>query len=150
MTLHRTNHAARWFFMLILMQWPVLSQEHSLIEGLGFYAAHNYQEAITVFQGIIAKAPRNGEAWVWLGRSYANVDRREEAITAFKRAIDLAPGYAETYVLLGLEYDALGRTEEEIEVLKQALEVNRMYVDAYDYLARAQNRLGHYDEAIRR
>jgi hypothetical protein len=56
--------------------------------------------------------PKDADAWYFLARAQAKLNRAQEAVPAFQRAIYLNPEFARAWLELGLLYARLGRTDD--------------------------------------
>jgi len=57
----------------------------------------NYDEAITIYQGLLDEFPSQPGLWSSLGHALKSVGRHEESIIAYRRSIEVAPRYGEAY-----------------------------------------------------
>jgi len=56
--------------------------------------------------------PDNADAWYFLGRANAKLERTDEAVVGFRRAVQRNPEFGRAWLELGLLYAQLGRSEE--------------------------------------
>jgi tetratricopeptide (TPR) repeat protein len=56
-----------------------------------------FEEAISLYQAVLEKAPGQPKVWMSLGHMLKTVGRQEEGIAAYRRAIDLAPALGEVW-----------------------------------------------------
>jgi len=56
--------------------------------------------------------PRDADAWYFLARAHAKLNRPDEAVPAFQRAVFLNPEFGRAWLELGLLYARLGRTDD--------------------------------------
>ena len=69
------------------------------------YASHRYREAIPLFEQVIERDPRNGNAYALLGGSYFQLGDYPRAIAAFEHALKLDEGIKLAYLgLVGANY----------------------------------------------
>ena len=60
--------------------------------------------------------PRDADAWYFLARADAKLNRADEAVPAFQRAVSLNPEFGRAWLELGLLYARLGRTDDVEQV----------------------------------
>lgn len=53
----------------------------------------HYREAVSIYRLATELAPKNPEAWAYLGGSYMNIGELDNAIRAFRKATQLKPDY---------------------------------------------------------
>jgi len=56
-----------------------------------------YEEAIEIYQAVLARFPDQPKVWMSLGHVLKTVGRQESSIAAYRRAIGLAPGLGEVW-----------------------------------------------------
>jgi tetratricopeptide (TPR) repeat protein len=75
-----------------------------------------YEQAVAVFETLLASFPRQALLWVNYGRVLRTVGRRDEAIAAYRKAMELEPDMAAAYVgLANLKVESL--TDAETQAL---------------------------------
>ncbi len=67
---------------------PVVARELGIVLG----RLRRYPEAADALEQAVALAPRDADAWAYLGRAREMTGRRDEAMEAYRRALDLDPG----------------------------------------------------------
>lgn len=95
-----------------------------------------------------ALRPNFAEAYVALGATLSDLDRREEAVGAIKRAIQIRPDFAEAYNLLGATLKRLGHRSEAIECFNRATRIRPDFAEAYNNLGVTLQDVDRRDEAI--
>lgn len=99
------------------------------------YAEGQYGQALTLFEAAVKETSEDTRAWLGMGLTLEELDRREEAERAYKRALEVDPGFAEALNNLGL----LARENGDLTAAKgyfaQALERRRDFADAQANLA---------------
>jgi len=82
------------------------------------------RQAVTEYQKITELAPKDADAWVWLGRLQSASQNMDGAERAFKKALDIEPdnedGLAGLATVLGIKGDGAGAAD----LLKKASEKN--------------------------
>jgi tetratricopeptide (TPR) repeat protein len=84
------------------------------------YAAHNYREAIPLFEKVVELDPRNANAFALLGGSYFQLGDYPRAITAFEQALRLDEGIKLAYLgLVAANYlsERVGQAQEWVQRL---------------------------------
>lgn len=69
-----------------------------------FLRDENWQDALEVFQSVLAEEPNSVEALMGLGHAFYHLQRYEEARQALESSLQLLPNDAEAYFLLGSTY----------------------------------------------
>lgn len=72
-------------------------------------------EALTAFQGCVARDPDQAEAWLSAGRMLEVLDRMDEALQAYLRVLDLQAGQPEAAMFAGRILEARSNWERAME-----------------------------------
>lgn len=84
-----------------------------------YAAAHHHQEAITILNQRLAKAPTAGLWWL-IATLYYETDAFEDAYEALAHCIASDPNRGEAYLLMGYSATYLGRMRNAQEAFRQA------------------------------
>ncbi len=96
----------------------------SLDEGLGFYNAGQYDDALTAFNSALELDDQQPALWANLGNTYSKLNQSDQALTAYEKAIAIAPEDPTLYQNLGGIYAAMGDTEKAQELYEQAVQLS--------------------------
>ena len=86
--------------------------------------AVNYQQQISMLEGITAKEPANRNAWVQLGHNYFDADQPMKAIEAYDQALALNGNDSNVLTDQGVMYRRLGWFDKAITNFEQAYKLN--------------------------
>ena len=111
-------------------------------------AEHNYDECVKLLSEIIAKQPRNTDAFNNRGLAYADLKQFEKAIQDYNQAIELNPKDARAFNNRGVVYADLKQFEKAIQNYNQTIELNPKYVSAFNNRGIAHQKLGKEKKAI--
>lgn len=75
---------------------------------------------IKMLQELVAKDPKNVEAWVALGNDLFDTNQHQKSIEAYGRALELKPGNPDVLTDQGVMYRAVGQFEKAIANFEQA------------------------------
>jgi tetratricopeptide (TPR) repeat protein len=81
-------------------------------QGLSYYKAEQYADAIAAFDRLIQLTPDYAGAYFNKGNALIGMGRYEEAVAAYDQAIRLAPNVADAYTAKGRALESLGRADE--------------------------------------
>ena len=100
----------------------------------------DYETAILLHQGFLAKEPENGLALYHLGYSYGRTGDHPKEALYYEQAINL--GFKEDHIFfnLGMAYGELNQIENSIGAFKKALHINPDNADNHFGLAIAYQR----------
>jgi len=100
----------------------------------------DYETAILLHQGFLAKEPENGLALYHLGYSYGRTGDHPKEALYYEQAIDL--GFKEDHIFfnLGMAYGELNQIENSIYAFNRALNINPHSADNHFGLALAYQR----------
>lgn len=80
-----------------------------------------WQDDVTLWEDVVAKAPDNARAHNNLGRALGVNGRDLEAILEFKKATSILPNYALAYMNMAVSYGRLNMTPEAEFYYKEAM-----------------------------
>jgi len=133
-------------------EWQLEGTEESLTSAEELYAtgiinlwARDYEEALSYFEEVVKKNPRNADAYFYIGVCNGKLGRYTEAAEAFKQAIR---DYAEAHNYLGVAYAELGRYKEAVEAFKQAIHIEPDDANAHYNLGVTYVELGYHKRAV--
>ena len=89
--------------------------------ALGHLRAERFAVAETLYRGVLAERPDQGEALHYLGVLVHRLGRLDEAEGLLERAVAVQPDWAEAWMSLGNTRLALGRITEAVTAYQQAL-----------------------------
>ncbi len=75
---------------------------------------------ITMNQAIVARDPKNVQAWIQLGNDYFDTHQAQKSIEAYGRALELRPNDPNVLTDPGVMYRALGQFDKAIENFQKA------------------------------
>lgn len=110
--------------------------------------AHNYQEAIILYQHLVTIEPNNQEWLHFLGLAYAQTGEIEQAIYFLQKAQTIQP-QAPILNNLANAYKQNKQITKAIEYYLQAIELNPNYAQAHNNVANLYAMQNQYDEALR-
>jgi hypothetical protein len=105
--------------------------------------------AIDAYRRSLRLRPDCTEAWINLGRLFAESSDAEAARDCFKSALDLDPADATAFYNLGVLAQDAGRESEAIELYRKALELDSQLAEAHYNLATLFDQSGDSRSAIR-
>ncbi len=87
-------------------------------------AERSLRDVVAVNELRLRQDPRDGAAWVNLGKAHLARRQFDEARRKFARAVEATPGFADAHYYLGLIHRMTGRTEEAMGSFRRALELD--------------------------
>ena len=108
--------------------------------GNAYTMAGRLNEALAVFQRLIAADPGNALAWENLGMTQLQARDARHAETSLRRAIALDPSLPGAYTALGVVLANGGRTTEAVDAWKKALALDPSDQNAAENLKRVGGR----------
>lgn len=76
--------------------------------------------AISIFSGVVAREPRNADAWNWLGYSYRRNRQLDNAFQAYDKALKINPAHLGAHEYVGEAWLMAGKpakAQEHLEAL---------------------------------
>ena len=117
-------------------------------QGIKLYYDRKFNEALDLFNQILAIEPENYLALNGKGATYAFQGRYDEGVTLIKQAIQLKPDFVYARFNLGLAYELAGNYEESILSYKEALKLDAKDVWSYYGIASIYGRRGDVEQVI--
>ena len=105
--------------------------------------------AIDAYRRSLRLRPECTEAWINLGRLFAESDDADAARDCFKSALEVDPGDATAYYNLGVLAQDAGREGDAVELYRHALELDAQLAEAHYNLATLFDQAGDSRAAIR-
>lgn len=78
------------------------------------------QDRIVMNQSIVARDPKNVQAWIQLGNDFFDSQQAQKAIEAYGRALELKPGDPDVITDQGIMYRALGQYDKAVASFDKA------------------------------
>ena len=118
-------------------------------EGDRLLGSERFEEALTIYERVLAIDPRIAAAWHHRGFAYRRLARYDEALASFDREMELDPMNTEAiHSNRGYSLQALGRFHEAIEAFDEVLRINPDHVKALTSRGLCLAELGRYQEAL--
>ncbi len=116
----------------------------------------DYQDEITLWQGVVDRWPHSSRAHNYLGMALADARRPEEAILHYEEALRLSPNEVEVHSNLGSALTKVGRPQEALAHCERVLQLKHDYAPgqngcglALAALGRGPEAMAHYEQALR-
>jgi cytochrome c-type biogenesis protein CcmH/NrfG len=90
----------------------------------------NFQARITQMQQVVARDPKNVEAWVQLGNDYFDTRQPQKAIEAYGRALELKPNNPNVLTDQGVMYREIGQFDRAIANFQKANQLDPKHVQS--------------------
>jgi cytochrome c-type biogenesis protein CcmH/NrfG len=90
----------------------------------------NFQARIAAMQAVVARDPKNFDAWVQLGNDYFDTRQAQKAIDAYSRALEIRPNSPNVLTDLGVMYRDLGQFDKAIANFQKANQVDPKHVQS--------------------
>ncbi|NBC26664.1 MAG: protein kinase [Bacteroidetes bacterium] len=121
--------------------------EVNITMGVINTAFGRYEEAVEIFNDVLASDPTNADAYRELAWVYESLGEIEKAESTLKRSIQLKPDYWVGHNRLGAMYLDNNQFEHAIEKFKKVIELTPDNYTGYMNLGITYYKLGRYDDA---
>lgn len=101
------------------------------------YGQGNVTNAEALFRQLIARFPKQAEAYYKLGAILSSQDKIDDAIAQYRQAIERNPQHAKAHNDLAVALANKSQLDEAITVWRQAIKINGEYADALNNLGMA-------------
>ena len=98
------------------------------------YSQGNVANAEILYRQLIARFPKQGDAYYKLGTLQSAQGKMSDAIAQFRQAIQVNPQHAKAYNDLGVAIASQGQLPDAILEWRQAIKINSQYPDALNNL----------------
>jgi len=118
--------------------------------GFNLQLAEHYDEALTIYRGVIAKRPKLetlADAHGHIGWAYLDSKQFARALPELLESSRLKPSEYNSE-RIALAYKGLGQTEKAIAAFRDSIRINPQYEDAYEHLAETLNEATRHDQAL--
>ncbi|NMG59980.1 tetratricopeptide repeat protein, partial [Geitlerinema sp. P-1104] len=126
----------------------VVSFEDWIREGFHLLESDRFEQALTLFDGVIEADARVAIAWMGRGFVLNELQRHEEAIDAFEQALHLDKTLYYAWVGLGRAREAKGSPELALSAYDPALAIDTEVVWAWYYRGLSLMTLEEYEAAL--
>jgi tetratricopeptide (TPR) repeat protein len=135
------------------------AEAHRNLKAAALGRIGGYDEAIAIYEDVLARAPNQPKVWMSYGHVLKTVGRQAESIAAYRRAIEIAPGLGEVWWSLA-NLKTVGFGPDDIAAMEAALaapelsDEDRLHLHfalgkALEDLGEAEPAFGHYAEGNR-
>jgi cytochrome c-type biogenesis protein CcmH/NrfG len=90
----------------------------------------NFQARITAMQSVVARDPKNFDAWVQLGNDYFDTRQPQKAIDAYTHALEIRPNSPNVMTDMGVMYRDLGQFDKAVATFQQANQLDPKHVQS--------------------
>ncbi len=97
---------------------------------MGAGSPADYQARITEAEKIVAKDPKNLQAWVSLGNDYFDTSQPQKAIDAYSKALELNPNNPDILTDQGVMYKRVGWFDKALANFDKAQQVDPKHLQS--------------------
>jgi cytochrome c-type biogenesis protein CcmH/NrfG len=90
----------------------------------------NFQARITQMQQVVARDPKNVQAWIQLGNDYFDTRQPQKAIEAYGRALELRPNDPNVLTDQGVMYRDVGQFDRAVANFEKANQVDPKHIQS--------------------
>jgi len=101
-----------------------MSQQAQSPIPMGSGSPTDYQARIVEAEKLVAKEPKNRQAWVQLGNDYFDTDQTQKAITAYGKALEIDPNDPNILTDQGVMYRKMGWFDKAIANFEKANQID--------------------------
>ena len=93
-------------------------------KGIGLFDTGQYEDAITEFNAVLEKDPKQPGVLARVGDSYLKLNKNQEAVEAYDRALEIDNAVANVYAQKGVALSNMGKTDESQEMFRISSELD--------------------------
>ena len=105
-------------------------QPQGMPPGMGGAPNPEIQQQIATLQSVVARDPKNFEAWVQLGNDFFDTRQPQKAIEAYGRALELKPNDPNVLTDQGVMYRELGQFDKAVANFTRASKADPSHVQS--------------------
>lgn len=117
-------------------------------KALALHQTGRIAEAQAAYKAILKRAPRNSDAWHFLGIVHAQLGQPQDAVKCIEKAVALAPDHVEAHFNLGSVLVGLNRHADAIRCFERVVALDPGNVEARNNLGCTLAILNRHQEAI--
>ena len=122
--------------------------QRQVTEAIRLHQAGNFQEAMTIYERVLANKPDHADALHLLGVAAHQTGQHETAVQLIQKAIKVSPKIPMFYYNLGAACHALDNYETAIQHYQKALSLDPAYADVYSNMGNSFKSMGKIEKAI--
>ena len=127
---------------------PPKTVEDLFLQGNAFYAAGQFDKALSQFNMALELAPDNPTNLTNRGAALAKLERRDEALADYNRSLELRPDDPDTFNNRGVTFRHLQRYGEALADYNRSLKLRPDHPGTLSNRAKALYYLRRYEEAL--
>jgi cytochrome c-type biogenesis protein CcmH/NrfG len=93
-------------------------------------APGDYRQRIAEAEKVVARDPKNLQAWIQLGNDYFDTDQAQKAINAYAKALELDPANVNLLTDQGIMYRRVGWFDKAIANFEKAQQVDPKHLQS--------------------
>lgn len=97
---------------------------------VGAGSPNDYQQRIAEAEKVVAREPRNFQAWVQLGNDYFDTGNSQKAIEAYSKALGLKPDSPDVLTDQGIMYRKVGWFDKAIANFERAQKIDSRHLQS--------------------
>jgi len=109
---------------MIFTNNAVKNQQPQSSIPMGSGSPTDYQARIAEAEKLVAKEPKNRQAWVQLGNDYFDTDQTQKAISAYGKALEIDPNDPNVLTDQGVMYRKMGWYDKAIANFEKASQID--------------------------
>lgn len=99
-------------------------------QGMAFYTAGHYEQALDAIKRSIVLQPDYTDAYDQIAKIYSELREYEEAVSMYEKLVELLPNDLEMRCELGITLIKSGEEKRGVKVLKRVMRMNPLYSNA--------------------
>jgi Tfp pilus assembly protein PilF len=92
--------------------------------------AFQTQQRIAMLEQVVAREPKNAQAWIQLGNDYFDLRQPQQSVNAYAKALELQPNNADVLTDQGVMLRELGQFQRAVENFERANQVNPKHLQS--------------------
>lgn len=105
-------------------------QQETAVIPSGAGSPTDYTRRIIEAEKIVARDPKNLNAWISLGNDYFDTEQPQKAVTAYGKALDIEPNNPNVLTDQGVMYRKLGWYDKAIANFEKALKIEPRHLQS--------------------
>ena len=111
------------------------------------FSQKKQNEALAVYQKLVAVRPDHFDAWNKIGLIFYEQGKLDESLATYRKMVEMKPDHQDAWNMIGVIFDAQGKADDALTAFQKQVGVNPQHEIAWRNLGSSLWKLGKLDEA---
>ena len=111
------------------------------------FSQKKQNEALAVYQKLVAVRPDHFDAWNKIGLIFYEQGKLDESLATYRKMVEMKPDHQDAWNMIGVILDAQGKADDALTAYQKQVDVNPQHSIAWRNLGRIPLQKGQFEEA---